>query len=82
MDIFPDDMYHAATKAGVLSHTHLAPIRQELEKIKPLPAVFDTAYVSRITGPNVKKGRSKMDLAKQLMAESPSSRRPAAPTVS
>jgi len=50
-DIFPDDMYHAATKAGVLSHTHLAPIRQELEKIKPLPAVFDTAYVSRITGP-------------------------------
>src|SRR5947207_10293744 len=33
-DIFPDDMYHAASKAGVLSHAHLAPIRSELEKIK------------------------------------------------
>src|SRR5512135_2384585 len=39
-DIFPDDMYHAATHAGVLGPNHLAPIRSELEKIKPMPAVF------------------------------------------
>ncbi len=68
-DIFPDNMFRAATKAGVLTAEHLAPLRAELEKIKPMPAVFDTAYVSRISGPNVKKGKSKMDLAQQLMAD-------------
>jgi myo-inositol-1-phosphate synthase len=68
-DIFPDNMYQAAKKAGVLSASHLDPVRSELEKIKPMAAVFDTAYVSRITGPNVKKGTSKMDLAQQLMAD-------------
>ncbi|HVO32646.1 MAG TPA: inositol-3-phosphate synthase [Elusimicrobiota bacterium] len=68
-DIFPDNMYQAATKAGVLEAAHLAPLRAELEKIKPMPAVFDPAYVSRISGPNQKRGLNKMDLAKQLMAD-------------
>jgi myo-inositol-1-phosphate synthase len=68
-DIFPDNIYRAATKAGVLEQSHLAPVRAELEKIAPMPAVFDTAYVSRISGPNVKKGTSKMDLAQQLIAD-------------
>jgi myo-inositol-1-phosphate synthase len=66
-DIFPDNIYQAASKAGVLEHSHLAPLRADLEKIKPMPAVFDTAYVSRISGPNTKKGKSKMDLARQLI---------------
>src|SRR5579872_1409643 len=26
-DIFPDNMYHAASKAGVLEHAHLVPLR-------------------------------------------------------
>ena len=68
-DIFPDNMYQAACKAGVLEHAHLAPIRKELEKIKPMKAVFDPNYVSKISGPNVKKGSSKMDLAQQLMTD-------------
>jgi len=68
-DIFPDNMYQAACKAGVLEHGHLAPIRKELEKIKPMKAVFDSNYVSRISGTNVKKGSSKMDLAQQLMTD-------------
>ncbi len=68
-DIFPDDMYSAARKAGVLELKDIDPIRAELEKIKPMSAVFDPAYVSRISGPNVKKGRSKMELAQQLMAD-------------
>ncbi len=68
-DIFPDNAYQAACKSGVLEHSHLAPLRAELEKIKPMSAAFDPAYVSRISGPNVKKGSSKMDLAQQLMAD-------------
>jgi myo-inositol-1-phosphate synthase len=68
-DIFPDNMYQAACKAGVLENSHLTPLRKELEQIKPMKAVFDSHYVSKISGPNVKKGSSKMDLAHQLMAD-------------
>jgi len=68
-DIFSDNVYQAALKAGVLERSHLDPLRAELERIKPMAAVFDSAYVSRISGPNVKKGADKMDLAKQLMAD-------------
>lgn len=68
-DIFPDNMFQAASKAGVLEAAHLAPLKSELSKIKPMSAVFDPAYVSRISGPNVKKGKTKMDLAQQLMRD-------------
>ncbi len=68
-DIFPDNMHQAATKAGVLEAKDLAPIRSELEKIKPMPAVFDSAWVSRISGPHVKKGKTKWDLAQALIAD-------------
>lgn len=68
-DIFPDNMYQASIKAGVLENKDLLPLKTELERIKPMPAVFDSAYVSRITGPNVKKGKNKMELAKQLMED-------------
>ncbi|HSK01051.1 MAG TPA: inositol-3-phosphate synthase [Kofleriaceae bacterium] len=66
-DIFPDNAYEAATRAGVLETRHLDPLRAELEQIKPMPAVFEQAYVKKLNGPNVKKGTSKMHLAEQLM---------------
>jgi myo-inositol-1-phosphate synthase len=65
-DIFADDMYTAAAKAGVLERDLLDQVKTRLQSIKPLPAVFDHNYVKRIDGPNVKKGRNKMDLAEQL----------------
>src|SRR3954452_19427320 len=68
-DIFPDNAYQAAVRAGVLEGKHLDPLKAELEKIKPMPAVFEQAYVKKLTGPNVKKGTSKMDLAEQLMED-------------
>jgi myo-inositol-1-phosphate synthase len=68
-DIFPDNAYEAATRAGVLDHKHLEPLRAELEQIKPMPAVFEQAYVKKLNGPNVKKGTSKMNLAEQLMED-------------
>jgi myo-inositol-1-phosphate synthase len=66
-DIFPDNAYEAALKAGVLRKEHLEPVREELEKIKPLPAVFDRNYVKKLDGPNKKTGPTKYDLALQLM---------------
>ena len=69
-DIFPDNAYQAAIRAGVLDeHKHLIPIKAELEAIKPMTAVFEQTYVKNLTGPNVKKGTSKMHLAEQLMED-------------
>lgn len=66
-DIFPDNAYEAAVKAGVLRKEHLEPVREELEQIKPMPAVFDRNYVKRLDGPNKKRGANKYELALQLM---------------
>jgi myo-inositol-1-phosphate synthase len=68
-DIFPDNAYQAAVRAGVLESKHLDPIKEELEAIKPMTAVFEQAYVKKLNGPNVKKGTSKMNLAEQLMED-------------
>ncbi|HOE14430.1 MAG TPA: inositol-3-phosphate synthase [Candidatus Saccharicenans sp.] len=66
-DIFPDNAYEAALKAGVLRKEHLDPIKEELETVKPRPAVFDRNYVKKLDGPNKKNGATKYDLALQLM---------------
>jgi myo-inositol-1-phosphate synthase len=65
-DPIPDNALTAARKAGVLEEKHLEPIADFLAGIKPMPAVFDQKYVSRISGSNVKKGKTKRDLAEQL----------------
>jgi myo-inositol-1-phosphate synthase len=65
-DIFEDDMYAAATKAGVLDRYLLEQIKPFLESVQPRKAVFDHNYVKKIDGPNVKKGKNKMDLAEQV----------------
>src|SRR5687768_1645730 len=65
-DPIPDDALTAARKAGVLEEKDLAPIAAFLGGIKPMPAVFDNQYVTRLHGENVKKGKSKRDLAEQL----------------
>src|SRR5262245_13343849 len=66
-DIFPDNAYQAAVRAGVLDGKHLEPLKQDLQAIQPMTAVFEQAYVKKLDGPNVKKGTSKMHLAEQLM---------------
>ncbi len=65
-DPFPDDMYSAARKAGVIERDLLDQIKPFLSSIKPRPAVFDHNYVKKLDGPNVKKGKSKMELAEQV----------------
>jgi len=65
-DIFEDNMYEAASKAGVLDRYLLEQIKPFMQSIQPRKAVFDHNYVKKIDGPNVKKGKNKMDLAEQL----------------
>ena len=68
-DIFPDSAYDAAMHAGVLEKALLAKLKKPLQKIKPMKAVFDQTYVKRLSGENVKQGKNKLELAKQLINE-------------
>src|ERR1700746_2083721 len=65
-DIFEDNMYESASKAGVLEPRLLEQLKPFLSSITPRPAVFDHNYVKKIDGPNVKKGNRKMDLPDKL----------------
>jgi len=65
-DPIPDDAYESAIKAGVLERKDIDPLADFLKSIRPMPAVFDKAYVRRLDGENVKRGRTKRDLAEQL----------------
>ena len=68
-DIFEEDCYAAARTAGVLDPEQLDQVRDELEAIRPMPAVFDRRYVKRLDGPNVKTGATKRELAEQVIAD-------------
>lgn len=68
-DIFPDSAYEAALQAGVLEKELLAQLKPQLQKIKPMRAVFDQHYVKRLNGTHIKEGKTKMDLAEQLIEE-------------
>jgi myo-inositol-1-phosphate synthase len=68
-DIFSDDMYTAARKAGVLETELLDKVKPFLSTIKPRKAVFDRHYVKKLDGSHVKKGKNKRDLAEQLRAD-------------
>ncbi|HMS01439.1 MAG TPA: inositol-3-phosphate synthase [Gemmatimonadaceae bacterium] len=65
-DPIPDDAYTAAVRAGVLQPSDLEPIADFLKGITPMPAAFDSRYVTRLQGTNVKTGATKRDLAEQL----------------
>ncbi|MGA8767724.1 MAG: inositol-3-phosphate synthase, partial [Candidatus Acidiferrales bacterium] len=65
-DVFPDDAYQAAVKAGVLDAKDLTKVQKFLKTIKPMKAAFDQNFVKKLQGTNVKKGKTKFDLAEQI----------------
>ena len=65
-DVYPDDAYQAAAKAGVLDARDLAKVQKFLKDIRPMKAAFDQNYVKNLQGTNVKKGKTKFDLAEQI----------------
>ncbi len=68
-DIFEEDAYAAATNSGVLEASLLQEVKTELEAIRPRKAVFDPRYVKRLHGTHLKEGKTKWDLAQQLVDE-------------
>ncbi len=68
-DVYEDNVYEAAINAKVLEPGLLAAIKPELEKIKPMKAVFDTNYIKNLDGTNIKQAATKMDLALAVMED-------------
>ena len=67
-DLFPDSVYEAAIKAGVLSPAQIAPVKKELEAIRPWPAVFDPAYVKNLKPTQAKTG-TRWEMAQELIRD-------------
>jgi myo-inositol-1-phosphate synthase len=65
-DVFSDDAFQAASKAGVLDAKDLGKAEKFLKGIKPMTAAFDQNYVKLLQGTHVKKGKTKFDLAEQI----------------
>ncbi|MEM8907595.1 MAG: inositol-3-phosphate synthase [Bacteroidota bacterium] len=68
-DLFADNVYESAVHANVLEKELLDQLKPDLEKIKPMRAVFDRNYVKKLDGKHVKRGKTKMALAKALIRD-------------
>jgi len=68
-DIFADSAYEAALHAGVLEKSLVEDLREQLDSLKPMPAVFSQNYVKRLNGTNIKDGKNKMELAEQIIRD-------------
>jgi myo-inositol-1-phosphate synthase len=69
-DIFPDNCYEAALKAGVLKQEDLEPVRSFLENLEPWPAVFNQTFVKNLVGgSHVKPQASHLELVEAIKAD-------------
>src|SRR6201996_8554423 len=65
-DIFGGNLYDAAKTAAVLDRDQLESMKDFLESIEPMPAVFDQHWVKRLDPKVQKTGKNKCDLANQI----------------
>ena len=65
-DVYPQNAFQAAMYAEVLKEKDIMPVKDELEKIVPMPAAFDKDYAKRLDGSNVKQCATRWDMVEQL----------------
>lgn len=65
-DVFEDNGYEAAKKAGVIPLDLLDKIKDQLSALKPWPAVYDKNYVRNLDGKNIKSQTHKMELVEAV----------------
>lgn len=68
-DIYSGSVYQRALEAEVLKPSAIEPLREELEAIRPMKAVFDPEYVSRLHGDYIKENASRMEYVEALRAD-------------
>jgi myo-inositol-1-phosphate synthase len=67
-DVFEDNAFEAAVKAGVLNPSDLEKVKAPLQQLKPWPAAFDRNYVKNLEGTHFKKG-TRRQLADQVIQD-------------
>lgn len=65
-DVYPQNAYQAAVYAEVLKRDDIEPVREELEKIVPMPAAFDKNFAKRLDGDNVKPCKNRWEMVEML----------------
>ncbi|MCD8294627.1 MAG: inositol-3-phosphate synthase, partial [Clostridia bacterium] len=65
-DVYPQNAFQAAMYAQVLAEKDILPVRDELEKIVPMPAAFDKNYAKRLDGDNVKDCKTRWEMVERL----------------
>ena len=68
-DPIPDNAFESARVCGVLRPEDIDPFEDFMSEIEPMSAAFDTNYVKKLEGSNVKEGASKRELAEQLRTD-------------
>ena len=68
-DVYPENCYKAALKAGVLEKSLIENLRTELESITPEKAVFSKKYATNLNGRNIKKEKNYFRLAQELIKD-------------
>jgi myo-inositol-1-phosphate synthase len=69
-DVFPDDAYVSATRAGVLEQgKHIEAVSDVLREIRPMKAAFERKYARNLTGDNYYEGASKRDMLNSIRAD-------------
>ncbi|MGJ1263912.1 inositol-3-phosphate synthase [Sphingobacterium spiritivorum] len=62
-DVYEDNVYVAASKAKVLEQGQLDQVKDVLENIKPMKAVFDKNFVKNLDGTHIKSETTRRELA-------------------
>ena len=65
-DIHDENVYESCVRSEVLDHRDFDPLREELEQLRPMKAVFMQDYVKRLHATYQKTGPTKWDLMEQL----------------
>ncbi len=65
-DVYPQNAYQSAVYAEVLKREDIEPVRDELERIVPMPAAFDKNYAKRLDGDNVKPCTNRWQMVEML----------------
>ena len=65
-DVYPQNAYQAAMYAEVLKEKDINPVKDELEKIKPMKTAFDKNYAKRLDGDNVKDCKTRWEMVEAL----------------
>ncbi len=65
-DIFPQSCYEVAKNSSVIFKELIEEVKEDIDAIRPWPAVFDNSFVKNLDGEHKKSAKSKWDLARMV----------------